>query len=397
MRAQEFTEKKTGREGTLHELGKNNIAAICFPEECMPAMKMYWRMSGEIISARLAEHTLSERTQVSDGKSKLHIRKQIGALTEESLQHVALFPTGMAAFFTIHRFLQISFPERKSVRFGFSHSQSLQVQEEFGNGVHFFPKGDAEDLQKLETLLGKEKVLGIFCELPVNPLLKNIDLQRLEVLSRKYTVPIIIDDTIGTFQNREVLHFADITISNLTKFFSGAGNVNAGALILHPESRFGQMFTRVFRANFEDLFWDEDAAVLEENAKDFTRRQKIFRENTHKLYHFLKEHEAVYKVFFPKFIVDDTESFGSSGIFSFLLYRPESATPAFFDALEVSKGPDLGMNWTMVFPYLQFARTRQHDIARESGISPYIIRVSVGLEPADELIERFEKALAQIS
>lgn len=398
-RVQEFVQTKTEKEsvGSLHEFGKNNIWVFCFPEEHIDLVRKYWQLSGEIISSRLAEHALKENPEKPAGKkAKKEIRERLARLTDEQLQSIALFPTGAAAFYTVHRFLQISFPDRKSVQFGFSYTDSLDIQEAFGEGVSVFPKGDAADFEKLEELLLKEKLLGIFCELPGNPLLETIDLQRLAMLSKKYTVPIIVDDTLGTLQNRAAFPFADIVISSLTKFFSGKGNVMGGALVLNPESRFSSMFTRVFRSNFEDLLWAEDAKVLAENSANFLERMQKVEENTKKLTELFKNHDSVYRVFVPELQLKEKKTLGVYGLFSFLLYNPEKNTPLFYDAVEVSKGPGFGMNFTSLCPYLQMHLFEKMEQVKKYGLSPYMLRISVGLEDGDELVARCKKALDSI-
>lgn len=92
------------------------------------------------------------------------------------------------------------------------------------------------DIDKLETILEDESrrdpntppVLALFTEFPSNPLLRSANLPRLRGLADKYDFLIVVDETIGNFVNVEVLKYADIVVSSLTKVFSGYSNVMGG-------------------------------------------------------------------------------------------------------------------------------------------------------------------------
>jgi cystathionine gamma-synthase len=79
-----------------------------------------------------------------------------------------------------------------------------------------------------------------------------------------------------------------------------------------------------------------------------------------------------------------------------VLHGGEAATRSFYDALEVNKGPSLGTNYTLVCPYTLLAHYGELDWAEACGVSRYLLRVSVGLEPLETLIARFDKAFEAI-
>lgn len=101
--------------------------------------------------------------------------------------------------------------------------------EKFGPGCYFFGNASTEDIDAIENLLmSGEQILALFCEFPSNPLCKSSDLRRLRELADKYHFLIVIDETIGNFVNVEVLEWADIMVSSLSKIFSGDSNVMGG-------------------------------------------------------------------------------------------------------------------------------------------------------------------------
>ena len=74
--------------------------------------------------------------------------------------------------------------------------------------------------------------MALFTEFPSNPLLRSPNLPRLRALADKYDFLIVIDETIGNFVNVQVLPYADILVSSLTKVFSGASNVMGGRSVI---------------------------------------------------------------------------------------------------------------------------------------------------------------------
>jgi len=111
----------------------------------------------------------------------------------------------------------------------FPYVDTLKCLEKWGPGCHFYGHGSEEELDTFEKLLeGGEKVQGLFCEFPSNPLLKAPNIVRIRALADKYDFAVVVDETIGNFMNINVLPYADVVVSSLTKVFSGASNVMGG-------------------------------------------------------------------------------------------------------------------------------------------------------------------------
>jgi cystathionine gamma-synthase len=291
-------------------------------------------------------------------------------------------------------------PGRKSVQFGFPYVDSLKIQESFGAGVSFFPRGDAGDLAALEELAGRVPLSAICTELPTNPLLTSPDLRRLAAIAGRADCPLVIDDTVASCVNVDVLPVADVVWCSLTKYFSGRGDVTGGALIVNPASRFAGCLESVLARRYEDQLWCEDAAVLELNSRDFVERVRTINHTAEQLARFLHQHPAVAAVHYPAYRSPEVyESFrrkggGYGGLLSLEVQDPERNAPSFYDALEVCKGPNLGMSYTLACPFTILAHYRELDFAERCGVSRWLIRVSVGLEPASDLIRRFDRALS---
>jgi len=118
----------------------------------------------------------------------------------------------------------------------FPYTDTLKVLEKWGPGCHFFGAGLDAEIDQLAGVLEQgyahdpttPPILALFTEFPSNPLLRSANLPRLRALADKYDFLIVVDETIGNFVNVEVLPYADIVVSSLSKIFSGDANVMGG-------------------------------------------------------------------------------------------------------------------------------------------------------------------------
>jgi cystathionine gamma-synthase len=309
--------------------------------------------------------------------------------------------------------------------------------EKWGPGCYFFGHGD--EFEKLESQLqtqyknsgeGSESpVLALFCEVTSNPLLKTPDLRRLRVLADKYGFAIVVDETIGNYVNVDVLPYADIVCSSLTKVFSGETNVMGGgyvllecvdlypeqhySMILNPRGRFYDKLKPSLLEFYEDTYWDEDAIFLERNSRDFKSRVAAISRNAEAICDLLYSHSleatqdskscplkthVIKKVYYPKFMTTDlyhalrTPKGGYGGLCSITFTSPIAAQ-AFFDNLGCEKGPSLGTNFTLACPFVILAHYTELDWVKQFGIDPYLVRISVGLEDRAILVGWIENAI----
>ena len=389
----------------LEAMGKFGLWAVVFPEAVRATIKLYWRFSGEIVSSRCAEAFLENRTPDTEAGAvaKRTLRQRLARHAGVGERDVFLVPSGMAAVSMVHRMLEAALPHRESVQLDFPYVDALKVQEEFGHGAHFFPRAKPEDLAAIHAMAAVGFINGVYVEAPSNPLLRCVPLAKLADHLQKCRVPLVIDDTVATVLQVNALKFADVVTTSLTKSFSGVGDVLAGAITLNPRSLHYTSFREFLEAELErqDLFWSEDAVVLDANSRDFPKRVRRASQNAELLAKALRRHPAVDQVFYPR--EDDLgwrdikrPGAGSGCLLSFTLKRPSDA-PSVYDALRVCKGPSLGTNFTLVCPYTLLAHYQELDWAAECGVAASLLRVSVGLEEPDDLLERFATALQIVS
>ena len=219
---------------------------------------IFWRLTGTGASSRLAAYLLRnsnrlERQEITDGDDAdcqyawsnpyQIICKRILDLLQRapfepsrakrlSVHDIFLYQSGMSAIYHVHQLL-LQWKGTQSIVFGFPYELTLKMLQTYGPGCTFYPFANDEDLSQLEIYLREQSSKdclpqALWCECPSNPLLRTPNLTKLRSLADYYGFVLVVDDTIGSFANVDLLGIADIIISSLTKSFSGYSNVMAG-------------------------------------------------------------------------------------------------------------------------------------------------------------------------
>ncbi|MFP4501958.1 MAG: PLP-dependent transferase [Candidatus Hydrogenedentota bacterium] len=397
-RAAAFIQAKSGRATRLVPLSAAKATVLVAPAEAQDTLKRFWQHFGELVSSRQAQAILHGRDPAPTG-AKNTVRTRLARLAGSQVQDVYLYPTGIAALAEAHRMVQALTPRAKSVQVGFPYVDVLKIQTETEPGVHFFPGAVAEKAPQVEALLAQETVSGVICEFAGNPLLTSVDVVRLAEVLRARGVPLIVDETLGTFVNVDLMPYADAVVTSLTKYFAGVGDVMGGSLVLNPDSPFCERFRTYLDAHHEDLLWEEDAQALAAYSKDFPERMRRINTTAETLCDYLHEHPKVDTLYYPKYTTPHhytqvhRAGGGFGGLCSILLKDAARTAPAFYDALRVTKGPSLGADFTLACPYTLLAHYNELERVEALGVSRYLVRVSVGLEDSGDLGARFEAAL----
>mmetsp|Transcript_15696 Transcript_15696/g.25101 ORF Transcript_15696/g.25101 Transcript_15696/m.25101 type:complete len:660 (+) Transcript_15696:196-2175(+) len=306
---------------------------------------------------------------------------------------VYLYPSGMAAISSGLLAAQQSFPDCKSIQLGFPYLDVYKIQTVWGPGAHYISDLSPDWLQQVEELLKDQQISSVVLEYPGNPLLQVPDLKALSGLLKQHEVPLLVDDTIGSSANYNLLEHVDVVMTSLTKWFSGTGDVMAGSMVLNSNSLHYDRFKAFTETEYEDMLYHKDAIALEINSRSYIPRMERVNENTKPLVDFMRGHPKIEKVWYPDSIQDPAIiKRGHGGLFSFVLKNREDSME-FYKNLRVCKGPSLGTNFTIACPYTLLAHYDELEWAEGLGIPRDLVRVSTGLEDADDLIKRFGDAL----
>ena len=262
----------------------------------------YWRITGDGVSSRRAETILRGDPIPDDNTCLDRVCGHLASLYGQPRQNVFVFRSGMSAIFAVHRALGQLFPDRKSIQLEFPYVDSLKVQQEFGPGTTFVPMTEHGGMHKVANILERESIAGIYTELPSNPLLRTADIVGVAELLQQAGErggPLLVDDTVATVFNVDALRYADLVTSSLTKFFSGVGDVMAGAVVLRDDSPYAGRFRELLSEESTLFLLPEDAAVLAENSSDFEQRMPKLNANAERLFEYLNARPEVEKVWYP--------------------------------------------------------------------------------------------------
>ncbi len=400
QRALRFVEKRSG--AALRIASYDGLQALILPEDKYDIGMEYWRYSGEVVSSRQALDVMDgDGLWEYDNVDLLRKLEEIGDYDEGD---VYVYESGMSAVFAVHREMRKLAPSKKSLQLDFPYVDVLKVQNSFGAGAVFLPVSEGESFDEALNRIRVGEFSSVFCEVPSNPLLRMLDLEKVRAACDAGNVPLVIDDTVCSAYNVDVKPYADIVTSSLTKWVSGSGNVMAGAVQLVKKStHYGE-----FKAFFDDdcgetnsKLYAQDAAILDEGAKNFEQRMKPVNAAAQGLVDFLQKHDAVEQVWHPSSNTKDffhlvkTEKGGYGGLLSFTL-KNDKKVAKFFDKLNISKGPSFGTEFSLACPYTLLAHYDELEWAEGCGVSRNLIRLSVGTEGKQEIISRFNEAFDSI-
>jgi cystathionine gamma-synthase len=297
---------------------------------------------------------------------------------------VYLYQTGMAAIYRLDEALIKRCPGSVLVLGSIFHSTWHLFDETAGGMKHI---GDAkssawEKVEKyLETLYKDGKTVSYaFVEFPSNPILVSTDLRRLRRIADKYDFPVVVDDTVGSFCNIDMLPVADILTTSCTKSFSGYADVMAGSAVLNPLSPFYSDVKRIMASTFHNELFAADAEALLANSNNYLDRSTILNRNAAALADYFATQAAdpdspVRQVLYPTtsdtrdnyeaFMRKITPEFTPGyGCLLSVEFKDIAAAQAFYDNLQLHCGPHLGAHLTLALPYPSIANGRTPEEAK---------------------------------
>ncbi|MDE0835859.1 MAG: PLP-dependent transferase [Akkermansiaceae bacterium] len=386
-------------ETAIRSTSYNGFQALIFPSKAKTLADQYWRFSGEGFSSRQAQDYLDG--SLREGSKSHLLSRAIAKLNGGEEEKTFIFSSGISAALAALRALPGLREGKKTLQLEFPYVDSLKIQERFGSGVVYLNEAEGESFDEALQRIRAGEFAGVFAEIPSNPLLRTIDLKRVSEACRFSQTPLVLDDSATGPLNVDVLPFADILTSSLTKWISGTGDVMAGAASISADSPLAEALTESISADAAECapLYIADAEVLLSNLKGYAKRNTTTNSNALALVDFLKNHPAVKNVWHPS--VTHTEQYesvmrkngGHGGLISIALTNPKKA-PKVYDSLKLSKGPSFGTPFTLVCPYTLLAHYQELAWTEDCGVPKNLIRISVGLEPAETIIAAFQQALA---
>lgn len=396
QRAQRWVERRA--ETAVRVTSCLGLHALLGPAKVRDEAELYRRFSGEVVSSRQAQDALDGALR--EGSKSHLVARAIASFEGVSADDVFIVSSGMAAVTAAMRALPGLRDGKKTLQIEFPYVDSLKTQEQLGNGVVYLNRAEGEPFDEALLRIRQGEFAGVFTEVPGNPLLRTIDLARVAEACNEGGTPLLVDHSATGPLNVDVLRYADVITSSLTKWVSGEGDVMAGSIVLRADSSHAEWLRDSLSEAASDVapLYIADAEVLLSNLADYSKRNRLINDTAMQLAAWLAQHPAVAEVWHPSLTTRAAydalrrKQGGYGGLISFVLKNPKK-TPKVYDMLRLCKGPSFGTPFTLVCAYPMLAHYHELDWAESCGIPPHLLRISCGLEPLDHLINVFGQAL----
>jgi cystathionine gamma-synthase len=264
---------------------------------------------------------------------------------------------------------------------------------------------DVFDHAALERLFSAQgdRIAGVISEVPTNPLIQTPDVAAVTALCRRHGAKLILDPSVSSTFNLDVLRHADVVVSSLTKYTASEGDVIAGLVAVNPAGPDAAALRHGLASVLEPVYPRDLAALAGQIGRTMDVLARI-HSSVPRVVEFLSAHPAVKDVHWAlraesrdNYLKLARQPDATGGMISFTLRGP---LDRFYDRVRLPKGPSFGMKTTLLCPFMYLAH---YDLVTTAvgraelaalGLEPDLLRLSVGTEPVEEIIGALAEALA---
>jgi cystathionine beta-lyase/cystathionine gamma-synthase len=258
---------------------------------------------------------------------------------------------------------------------------------------------DFTDLRLIEKAFQPSTKM-IWIETPTNPLLKIFDISAISEISHKKNAIVIVDNTfLSPYFQKPLLLGADIVVHSTTKYINGHSDIIGGAVILNNTELFQKI--QLVQKSVGAVPSPFDSWLTLRGVKTLAVRMKQHEINAFRVAEFLQNQQNVLKVFFPGLEthpghdIARKQMTGFGGVVSFQLRGGLNECNTFFRKLRIFQLADsLGGIESLA----NYSALMTHDyfpveLRQKIGVTDNLIRLSIGIEHSDDLIEDLKSAL----
>lgn len=325
------------------------------------------------------------------------LEKSLAAL--ENGNYGACFGSGLAAIDCVIKMLN---PGDEVIStndlYGGSYRIFKTIFEKYGIRFHFVSMDNPENVSALVNSNTKL----IWVETPTNPMMNIVDIEAMAAISKKHGILLGVDNTFATPYLQTPLDLgANIVMHSVTKYLGGHSDVVMGALVVKDETLANEIYR--IQNSSGAVTAPMDSFLVLRGIKTLHLRVQRHCENGEKVARFLQQHEKVESVYWPGFethpnhAVAQKQMRGFGGMISFTLKGNKLE-----DALDVVKKVDVfslaeslgGVESLIGHPATMTHAAIPKEEREKSGVVDSLIRLSVGIEDADDLITDLAHALS---
>lgn len=283
--------------------------------------------------------------------------------------------------------------------YGGTYRYFTKVASKYDIEVDFLDLSNIENLEKAI----KENTRMIWIETPSNPLLKITDLEKVSAMAKKFNIVTVADNTFMTPYYQNPLEWGiDIVVHSCSKYLAGHSDVLAGAIITSNEEIYNVM--KFHQSAVGAVPGPFDCYLLLRGIKTLAVRMEAHEKNAKILAPFLSQHPSVRTVYHPslvnnpQFILTAKQMRGFGSIISFEINGGLDEVNKFFKELNlIIQSRSLGgVESSLAVPYFMSHAAFPAEIKEKLGITQNLIRLSVGIEDPNDLIQDLDKALNSI-
>ncbi len=324
------------------------------------------------------------------------LEKNLAAI--ENGKYGACFGSGLAAIDCVIKMLN---PGDEVVStndlYGGTYRLFVTIFEKYGIKFHFTGMQDVASVEKYMN----ENTKLVWVETPTNPMMNIIDIEGMSQLAKKYNALLAVDNTFASPYLQNPLDLgADIIMHSVTKYLGGHSDVVMGALVVNDEKLANEIYR--IQNSSGAVCGPQDSFLVLRGIKTLHLRMQRHCENGEKVANFLKSHPKVDKVYWPGFSdhpnhnIAKKQMRGFGGMISFTLKGNKID-----DALAIVKNAKVfalaeslgGVESLMGHPATMTHASIPKEEREKSGIVDSLIRLSVGIEDADDLLADLKQAL----
>jgi cystathionine gamma-lyase len=319
----------------------------------------------------------------------------------ENGKHGICFSSGMAAIDSVVKLFN---PGDEIIStndlYGGTYRIFTKVFERYGIKFHFVPMSDTETLEKYVN----ENTKMVWVETPTNPMMNIIDLKAMAAFSKKHGLLLAVDNTFASPYLQNPLDLgADIVMHSVTKYLGGHSDVVMGALIVNDDELHARL---VFLQNAcGGTPGPQDCFLVLRGIKTLHLRMERHCQNGKTIAAYLKNHPKVDKVYWPGFedhpnhqiAREQMRDFG--GMISFTLVGNNQADAKtvmenfhLFSLAESLGGVESLCGHPASMTHASIPREEREKV----GLVDSLIRLSVGVEDAEDLKNDLANALSKI-
>ena len=248
-----------------------------------------------------------------------------------------------------------------------------------------------------------ERTKFVWAETPSNPLMKIIDIKNTAEIAHGFNLPVICDNTFASPYNQRPLELGvDLVVSSSTKYLGGHSDIVGGSIVIKDQDLYAEKISYLQNA-VGAIPSPFDCYLLTRSIKTLSVRMQKHNENGEKVANFLESHPKIIKIHYPgtdqkyKSIASKQMS-GFGGMMSIVLDTNLEGVNTFLSHLKIfTLAESLGGVESLIeHPAIMTHASIEKKIRDSLGISDSLLRLSVGIEDVEDIIDDLNQALDTI-